>query len=83
MDTSGKTTAVNAPADEMTRAPQLQSSLDIELVALSETAPPQELEKPRNKFRLAAILTALYVSGLFILNPPPSWPSTDIDPTLS
>ncbi|TVY44625.1 MFS-type transporter [Lachnellula cervina] len=62
MDTSGKTTAVNAPADEMTRAPQLQSSLDIELVALSETAPPQELEKPRNKFRLAAILTALYLA---------------------
>ncbi|TVY93697.1 MFS-type transporter [Lachnellula willkommii] len=62
MDTSSKITAVNAPVDEITTVPQLQSSLDIELVALSETTPPLELEEPRNKFRLAAILTALYLA---------------------
>ncbi|TVY23777.1 MFS-type transporter [Lachnellula hyalina] len=62
MDTSGKVNAVNAPMDEITTVPQLQSSLDIELLALSETAPPLEPEQPRNKFRLAAILTALYLA---------------------
>lgn len=72
MDTSGKINAVNAPMDEVTTVPQLQSSLGIELVALSETAPPLEPEKPRNKFRLAAILTALYVSRLPILSQYPS-----------
>jgi len=63
MDQNDKTGAVNSPMDETTTVAPSQGQPDIELVALSETPPPVEPEQPRSKFRLAAILIALYVSS--------------------
>jgi hypothetical protein len=63
MDQSDKIAAANPPMDEVATVAPSQGQSDIELVALSEMPPPLEPEQSRSKFRLAAILIALYVSS--------------------
>ena len=62
MEQSSRITAANSPMDEINTIPSGQNPPDIELITLSEMPAPLEPEQPRSKFRLAAILTALYVN---------------------
>ena len=65
MDQNSK---MNSERDEITAVAPSQGQPDIELVALSEIPQPLEPEQSRSKFRLAAILTALYVSFTNLLS---------------